>query len=521
MEKAKTAAPLLQALDEFNQREYAYFAIPGHRYERGMPSALADRFGGGVYRYDLTESVGLDDLHNAAGAIKEAQEAAAKLFGADECRFSVNGTTALIEAMILAAAGPGEEIVIARDAHRCAVSGLILSGARPVWLMPETDEKWKITGGISPQRVRETLTEHPDAKAVLIVSPTYYGQACDAAAIADICHEHGIPLLVDAAHGTHFPFSNAYPVDSILSGADLTAMSFHKTAGSMTQSSMLFYKDTRRALFADDPETDQPEADDGNPAAPAPFIDMSAIDAALRMTISSSPSYVLMASLDAARQQLEEHGEEEADEAIRKALDLRRALQEIPGVRVRGGSDILSALQGNMDVTRVVFSVTGIRGTEVRDRLSYEETVAVEMADAENVVAVVTAANTDREILQLSMAVFKISASAAGSSGNGSQDRPEQPDLPEAAYLPREAFFAEKERIPFAQSAGRIAAEIICPYPPGIPLLVPGEKISGGMVRYLTELRNSGIPVQGLPEDGTIRVLRKTEQNGRQISSGQ
>ena len=498
MNRNETDAPLLRALDEFIKEEYAYFAIPGHRYDRGMPEALRERLGSDVYRYDLTESIGLDDLHNPKGAILEAEKAAARLFGADECRFSVNGTTALLEAMILACAAPGEEIVIARDAHRSAVSGLILSGAKPVWLLPEYDPLWNISDGIRPETAEKVLTEHPKAKAVMIVSPTYYGQASDIESIAAVCHHHGIPLLVDAAHGTHFPFSEEFPADSVSSGADLTAMSIHKTGGSMTQTSMLFYRNTQEK----------------------PLVDMNAVDAALRMTISSSPSYVLMASLDAARLRLEKEGRENAALAAEKAMGLRLALLEIPVVSVRGGDERLR--EKKQDPTRVVFRVGGISGTDLQSRLAFDGKTAVEMADARSVVAVVTAANTQKELEQFLESVRQAAASVTDETpeyrtqGTERQSRPDQPlftaMLPEAPLLPRDAFFAGKEETDPEHAEGRICADIVCPYPPGVPILVPGERISKKVLWQIDACLAENIPVQGLHGDGMLKVVRLLEE---------
>ena len=498
--------PLVEAIDGFLKKEYAYFAIPGHRYESGMPPSLRERFGPAVYRYDLTEAPGLDDLHHAKGAILKARKRAAELFGADECRFSVNGTTALIEAMILSVCAPGDELILARDVHRSAVSGLILSGAKPVWIMPDGDPEWNVSNGIKPERVEEAILSHPEAKAVLVVSPTYYGQASDLAAIAGICHSHGMALLVDAAHGSHFRFSDAYPADAVSAGADLTAMSLHKTTGAMTQSSMLFYK-------KNDPKP----------------VSMERLDAALRMTISSSPSYVLMASLDAARQQLFENGEQMAEEAIEKALDLRRALSEIPGVKVRGGSDLFSLIRREQDVTRVVFCVPGLSGTKLAESLEKEGNTVIEMADARNAVAVVTSANTRQDILKLSMAVMNASrdpareeetsrsrcASFGDDANECEKSRSRYPMFgdddakdPEMVLSPRDAFFAEKEELPVSETIGRICADMICPYPPGIPVLVPGEQISEKEIRFLEEMVRLGIPVQGMSEEERIWVLK-------------
>lgn len=501
MKENQNRVPLIEALDGFIEKEPALFCIPGHRAERGVPEPLLERFGEAVFGYDLTEAEGLDDLHSANGAIREAQELLAELYGAEKGWFVVNGSTAAVEAMVMAAAGPGEKILAARNIHKSALSGLILSGAEPVWLPCEYDSEWKVAGGIKASDVEKMIQEYPEVKAVFLVSPTYYGVNSELKAIAEVCHQHGLPLLVDAAHGSHLRFGNMLPEDAVSAGADLTAMSLHKTAGAMTQASVLLYRPEKETVTGTDEETGEEFVKE----IKKEYIDIEKLEAALKITQSSSPSYVLMASLDGARQQLALHGEEMIREAAEMAMDLRRALEQTPGIRVLGGSDAAELLEHGIDATRVTFRAEGISGVRLKERL-FDEGQALEMADDENVVAVITAGNTSQDILKLSMAVW--------SASNGAEEKEEKPlfDLsviPEAAMTPRNAYFAPKEKIGIRQAEGRICGTFLCPYPPGTPVVVPGEILTGPVIEFLTFCRDSNIPMHGWQEDGTIEVVKQ------------
>ena len=507
--------PVIDALAEFNKKQPAYFCIPGHRFEQGMPDDLKAAFGENIFRYDLTEADGLDDLQDPHGAIDRAQKLAAEAFGADRTWFSVNGTTAANIAMILACAGPGEEILIARNSHKSVMRGLILSGAKPVWIEAEYDEAWGIATGTEAGAVEKALNEHPDAKAVMIVSPTYYGTASDVKAISDICHARGIPLLVDEAHGTHFAFSERLPGEALRSGADLVSMSIHKTAGAMTQSSMLHFKDYGS-------------------------VDPSRVDTALKMVMSTSPSYVLMSSLDAARKQLAFHGKEMADRAVGLALLLRKKLQSVPGIAVFGGANEEELKKNNIDITRVTFSAfaAGMSGTYLKERLFEESRISLEMADAANVVAVITFANEEKDIERLAEAVKKVLSAQPGAERTAdfknSKDnfRPEKnadfansancgnsknisrleniakPAPAEIKMLPRDAYFAEGEHVFIREAKGRISKAVICPYPPGIPYVNPGELITEDIVVRLLYCLEQGIPVHGIDDNCIIEVVK-------------
>lgn len=452
--------PLASALDEFIAGEPAYFCIPGHRLQRGAPESLAKRFGADVFKYDLTEAKTLDDLHHASGPILKAQSFAAKLYGAKETRFLVNGTTCGLEALMMALCGDGDEVIAARNSHRSVASGMIMSGARPVWLMPEFDETFGFATEVKADTVASAIQAHPNAKAVFIVSPTYYGTCSDIKAIAEICHENNMPLIVDEAHGAHLYFNDDFPAGALKCGADAVVMSTHKTLGSFTQSSLLHINSER--------------------------INTERLDAALKITMSSSPSYLLMLSLEAAIDEMAKCGFEITKNALELSMRLRKGLAEIDGVEVYGGADADILLKNRIDPSRVVFTASelGIYGDVLSDYLFDKFSVAIEMSDKICCTAIVTGANTDEDVDRLIRGVKE----AAGNIGKCSQDKFDdglEIHIPKTVMTPREAFFAESEKVSIDNALGRVSAGSVIPYPPGIPLLNPGEIVDESTINVI------------------------------------
>ncbi|MDO4616885.1 MAG: aminotransferase class I/II-fold pyridoxal phosphate-dependent enzyme [Lachnospiraceae bacterium] len=503
--------PILAMTKEFVEQNRGYFCIPGHRFERGMNPALREQYGEGLFRYDLTETDHLDDLHHAEGPILEAQQLAAQLFGSDRCFFLVNGTTCGNEAMILTAVSPGEKILIARNAHKSVTMGLILSGAVPVWMEPEMDEEWGFAGEILPETVERHLKEQPDCKAVFLVSPTYYGTCSDLRKIGEVCHRHGVPLLVDEAHGSHLYFHSSCPEGAMEAGADACVQSTHKTLGSLTQTSMLHMQGT--------------------------LLDQERMDENLKLVMSTSPSYVFMAAMDAARQQMAMEGEVLLDRALRLADRLRHAVSSMHGYRL---------LQGKrLDPLRVVISgkPMGLTGEELQGLLFQKGRISLEMADPVSVVLVLTWGNTEAEISYLievlrliqeeqtagtfedRKQIFKLNSVRPGA------ELADQLDLyrrrskwneefrsaeikhtaklpsPEVVLSPRDAYYAKKESVPMENAAGRIAGELIAPYPPGIPAVCPGERLTDALIRYLKDCAARNCRLHG-PADETLETIR-------------
>lgn len=483
-------APLVDALKEYQQERPAYFCIPGHRYERGLGQRWLTEEECGFLKYDLTEAGGLDDLHRPQGVIREAQELLADLYGAEKSYFLVNGTTCGNEAMLLGTLRENDEIILPRNVHKSVLQGLILCGARPVYLMPEWIGKAGIWGGVSPRAVQKALEEHPRAKAVFLVSPSYYGICCDVKKIADICHQFGVPLLVDEAHGSHLYFSDLLPRGALQQGADGCAQSFHKTTGALTQSSVLHIR-TRR-------------------------IDAGRIERALKLVQSTSPSYLLMASLDNSRYQLAHQGRKMAEDALEKAAFLREKIRALPGMFVLGKEDTAGKYAAAaLDETRLVFGCETMSGYELARTLRERYQVETEMADPRNVVAVITFANEEREIRQLLEAMKDISLRGKQQFGRktAGQDEKKIPQIPlPPAYLtPREAFFAETDTVSWQDAAGKIAGEMIAPYPPGIPLLCPGERLTQEIMAAVETYRRMGCRFHG-PEDNSLTSFKIIEK---------
>lgn len=472
-------APLLEALLVFAQKNPAYFRIPAHRFEKGINDRLLQAAGDGIFRLDLSEAEGLDDLHHAQGAILEAEQLASDLWHSEKCFFLINGTTCGNEAGVLSMVKPGEKILIPRNVHKSVLMGLIMAGANPCYLLPEYQKDWNLWGSVNPAKVKASLTkENPDCRAVFLVSPTYYGICSNLEEIGTICHDQEAVLAVDEAHGSHLYFSPLLPKGALEQHADICIQSIHKTAGSMTQSSMLHLGSHR--------------------------IDKARMASNLQLVQSTSPSYVLMASLDAAREELALHGREMMDKGIDLAQTARRELKKLTGIQVLEKPSISDSSIYDLDITRLVFSARelGISGYRLQELLYNQSGISTELADEENLVCVITYGNTRDDIQRLINGVKKVTLSKE--YHNPPLVPPEWVfSLPQKVMNPREAYFHQKTSILWSEAAGHIAGEMIVPYPPGIPLVYPGELITPPLWEQVEDYRKKGLGIHG-PADRSL-----------------
>ncbi|MBD2409596.1 arginine decarboxylase [Nostoc calcicola FACHB-389] len=482
--------PLLDAIKANATRSHAPFYTPGHKQGKGIPQSLADLIGKTVFRADLTELADLDNLFAPQGVIQEAQQLAAEAFGASQTWFLVNGSTCGVEAAILATCGTGDKIILPRNVHSSAIAALILSGAIPIFLNPEYDAVLDIAHSITPTAVESALQQHPDAKAVLTVYPTYYGVCGDLRAIANITHKYNIPLLVDEAHGAHFSFHPELPTSALAAGADLTVQSIHKVLGAMTQASMLHIQGNR--------------------------IDSDRISKALQLLQSTSPSYILLASLDAARQQMALHGKMLMSQTLQLAQEARTKINQLPGLSVLsppyqgglGGSPGFVAL----DKTRLTVTVSnlGLTGFAADEILDEKFAVTAEFASLQHLTFIISLGNTPADIQQLVQGFTTLAKEYRSTTATIKnyiwQDFTITLDT--NLYLsPREAFFAPSETLPLAKTGDRICAEIVCPYPPGIPVLMPGELITKPVLDYLQQIQMMGGFISGC-NDTSLQTLK-------------
>lgn len=487
----QTQTPLLSALRASGYRHHAPFYAPGHKRGRGASKKLQDVLGRPALQVDLPELPELDNLFAPAGVIQAAQALAAEAFGAEQTYFLANGSTCGLEAAILATCGPGEKIIVPRNAHRSVIAGLVLAGAMPVFVEPEYSPTLGLALGISADSVATTLRHHPDSRAVLLVSPTYHGVCSDIAAIAKLTHAHGVPLLVDEAHGAHFAFHPHLPGTALSQGADLAVQSTHKVLGALTQASMLHCQGNR--------------------------IDRARLEAALQLTQSTSPSYLLLASLDAARQ----HMATEGQGLLRQTLDLAG--------EIRSGLSLLAPLQGiapehvlpfesvkDLDLTRLTVDVSGlgITGLEADEILHEALGVTAELPELRHLTFIVSIGNSrsDGEKFLTGCKTLRDKVAAPGTNCRSTLPvfyPVAGPPFTQPPVTPRDAFFAATETLATKQAISRLSAETISAYPPGIPTLVAGETITAAALEHLQTVKQQGGYVTGCsdPSLETVKVL--------------
>ncbi|MFC6453154.1 MULTISPECIES: aminotransferase class I/II-fold pyridoxal phosphate-dependent enzyme [Paenibacillus] len=474
--------PLFTALKQHAEHNPVQFHIPGHKKGVGMDPEFRHFIGDNALSIDLINIAPLDDLHQPTGVIEEAQKLAADAFGADYTFFSVQGTSGAIMTMILTVCSQGDKIIVPRNVHKSIMSAIIFAGAKPVFISPVRDENLGIDHGITTRSVKRALEKHPDAKAVLVINPTYYGVCANLKEIVDLVHSYNIPVLVDEAHGVLIHFNDKLPMSAMSAGADMAATSVHKLGGSMTQSSVLNIKEGR--------------------------VNVRRAKTIISMLTTTSTSYVLLASLDAARRHLALNGKALADHAIELAQYARKSINEIPGLSCFGEEILGTEATYDYDPTKVNIHVRhlGITGYDAENWLREHYNIEVELSDLYNILCLITPGDTQDNVDILLTALRELSKQNYNIR-EVNELVIKIPKIPQLTLTPRDAFYGDTEVVPFKESADRIIAEFIYVYPPGIPILLPGEVISQDLIDYITEHVEVGLPVKG-PEDRSIQNVK-------------
>ncbi|KZN94623.1 MULTISPECIES: aminotransferase class I/II-fold pyridoxal phosphate-dependent enzyme [Aeribacillus] len=480
--------PLFTGLLEHIQKNPIQFHIPGHKKGAGMEPKFREFIGHNALAMDLINIGPLDDLHSPKGIIKEAQKLAAEAFGADHTFFSVQGTSGAIMTMVLSVCGPGDKIIVPRNVHKSVMSAIIFSGASPVFIHPEVDKNLGISHGITTESVEKALQQYPDAKGLLVINPTYFGISADLKQIVNIAHSYNVPVLVDEAHGVHIHFHDKLPLSAMQAGADMAATSVHKLGGSMTQSSIL---NVREGLVSPD-----------------------RVQSILSMLTTTSTSYLLLASLDAARKQLATKGYELLEQTIQLANQTRYEINKIDHLYCVGEEILGTNATYDYDPTKLIISVKelGITGYDAELWLREQYNIEVELSDLYNLLCLITPGDTEYETSLLIKALRALSKEFSHQANKQAEVSVLLPDIPVLALTPRDAFYAETEMVPFEQSVGRIIAEFVMVYPPGIPIFIPGEIITKENLHYIRKNLDAGLPVQGT-EDPTLSYIRVIKEH--------
>lgn len=478
----QTDAPLFDALIRYANSETVSFDVPGHKMG-ALNNPFRDAIGEHALKMDVNSMAELDLLSHPKSVIKDAQELAAQSFGADYAFFLVNGTTVGIHAMILASCKPGETLLVPRNCHKSVIDGMILSGVVPAFMQPEVDDHFGISHSVSVETVAHALRNHPDAKALLVTYPTYFGTMTDLKSICELAHEAGVTVLVDAAHGAHLKVLDKM-IDPIQAGADLVTTSMHKTGGSLTQSSLLLLQGNR--------------------------ISSDKVRKVTGMLQTTSANYLLMSSLDAARRELVLHGAEEFQRLKPIVNGAIEAIESGGHYEVLKSEDVSTRFLQSHDWTKLVIRVNGLglTGFEVYSLLKQRYGIQMELAEGYVVMAVITSADTEISIGRLTSALLDIeqtytkphvlhSAWTVVDSVN------------ELVMTPREAFYAEQESVTIDDAIGRISADTLMIYPPGIPLVIPGERITCEVIQHYTYYEQAfGSVLSGSKQTGSVTVVK-------------
>ena len=473
-------APIYEALQRFRDMRVVPFDVPGHKRGRGNPELTAF-LGKQCVGVDVNSMKPLDNLCHPVSVIREAEELAAEAFGANHAFLMVGGTTSAVQSMVLTVCKRGDKIILPRNVHKSVINALVLCGAIPVYVNPEVDARLGISLGMQRQQVARAIAEHPDAVAVLVINPTYYGFCSDLRAIVRMAHDAGMRCLADEAHGTHFYFGNGLPVSAMAAGADMAAVSMHKSGGSLTQSSFLLT---------------------------GPGVHAGYVRQIINLTQTTSGSYLLMSSLDISRRHLALHGQEIFHKVVDMADYARQEINAVGGYYAFGRELMNGDSVFDFDGTKLSVHTRdiGLAGIEVYDILRDEYDIQIEFGDIGNILAYLSMGDRLQELERLVSTLTEIRRHyQKDPAGMLTQEYVE----PEVVMSPQDAFYADKVSLPLGQSEGRVCSEFVMCYPPGIPILAPGERITAEILEHICYAKEKGCSMTGSedPELQYINVL--------------
>ncbi|MET9963490.1 DegT/DnrJ/EryC1/StrS family aminotransferase [Streptomyces sp. NPDC006326] len=484
----QSKAPVLEALADYHAQGQTPFTPPGHKQARGADPRVRAVLGDAVYHSDVLATSGLDDRTSSHGIVREAEELMADAVGADHAFFSTCGSSLSVKAAMLSVAGPHEKLIVGRDAHKSVVAGLILSGIEPVWVDPEWDPRLHLAHPPSPEAFEAAFEAEPEARGALVTSPTPYGTCSDLAAIAEVCHRRGAPLIVDEAWGAHLPFHPGLPTWAMDAGADVCVTSVHKMGSGLEQGSVFHLQGDLVK-----PEVLRSRAD---------------------LLGTTSPSVLIYAGLDGWRRQMAEHGRTLYDDALALARTVRARIEALDGLHVHDRDDFCGpGRAGDMDPLQVIVDITGLGTTGYRaaDWLRERHRINLHVSDHRRISAQLTHADDKDTADTLLTALRDLVAhrDELRTEQRVSIPPPSRLRL-EQGRLPRDAFFGRTEQVPWEKADGRIAAEMLTPYPPGIPAALPGERLTTDVLTYLRTGVDAGMVVPDAvdTEVRSVRVLR-------------
>ena len=470
-------APIYEALRKFRRMRVVPFDVPGHKRGRGNME-LTEFLGEDCMNVDVNSMKPLDNLCHPVSVIKDAEMLAAEAFGAANAFFMVGGTTSAVQSMIMYACKSGDKIIMPRNVHRSAINALILTGAVPVYVNPDTNSRLGIALGMSVSQVENAIRENPNAKAIMVNNPTYYGICSDLKKITELAHEHNMLVLVDEAHGTHFYFGDNFPLTAMKAGADCASVSMHKSGGSLTQSSFLLMGKN---------------------------INSDYMRQVINLTQTTSASYLLLSSLDISRKRLALSGREIFEKTVEMAEYARAEINDIGGYYAYSRELINGDSIYDFDVSKLsIFTLPiGLAGIEVYDLLRDEYDIQIEFGDIGNILAYISVGDRKRDIERLISALSEIKRRFSRTGADMLSHEYISPIVSEA---PRKAFYADKISLPLDEASGKVCTEFVMCYPPGIPILAPGELVTDEIIEYIKYAKAKGCQMTGT-EDLNIERL--------------